>query len=86
MSHPALKLHLAAQGEELGTVTPTQQAVVVEEATVDDLRVAMQAALDDAGLTRAEVEAEARAGRFSSEDARRAWFVISSVADLVDQA
>lgn len=63
-------------------MTPAQASVDVQIATDDDLRAAIHDALDSAGVTLPELREQARAGRFSSEDARIAWFMIS---DLVDR-
>jgi predicted xylose isomerase-like sugar epimerase len=49
--------------------------VVVETATDDDIRAGLRDALDEHGLTRAQVNAESRAGRYSSEASRQAAFM-----------
>ena len=46
-----------------------------------DAREAIENALDAAGCTWEELQQQAEAGRFSSEIARRAWFVVSSLAE-----
>ena len=51
----------------------------VEIATDKDLRAAVRNALARAGLTMEQLEEQARTSRFTSEEARRAWFVVSSV-------
>ena len=58
-------------------MTPDQAAVVVEYATDEDIEVAVQSALESAGVSAEELKAQARSGRFSSENARLAWFAIS---------
>ena len=58
----------------------------VQVATDKDLRMAVRNALNRAGLTMEQLEEEARTSRFSSEDARRAWFVVSSVRQRIDAA
>jgi len=67
-------------------VTPAQASVEVQEASGDDLREAVRDALEVAGLTLDELREQARRGRFSSEDARLAWFVVSSVEDRIEAA
>jgi hypothetical protein len=67
-------------------VTPAQASVEVQEATDEDLREAVYNALDAAGLTLDELHEQAKNGRFSSEEARLAWFVISSIADRLEAA
>jgi hypothetical protein len=66
---------------ETGTMTPAAQAVEVIELTDDDLRDAVQNALDSAGVTLEELQDQAQRGRFETEDARLAWFVVSSILD-----
>lgn len=58
----------------------------VVTATDADLRAAIRNALARADLTMEEIEEQARTSRFSSEEARRAWFVISSVRKHIDAA
>ncbi|WP_298207571.1 hypothetical protein [Ferrimicrobium sp.] len=58
-------------------MTADQAAVVVEYATDEDIEIAVQSALKSAGVSAEELRAEARSGRFSSENARLAWFAIS---------
>ncbi len=50
----------------------------IEEASVEDVRVAAQTALDRAGLTEAELRDQARAGDFHSLSARLAWVIVSA--------
>lgn len=45
-----------------------------------DVREAIHNALTAAECTWEELQKQAEAGRFSSEVARRAWFVVSSLA------
>lgn len=49
----------------------------VEFASDDDVRAGVERALADLGLTYEQLEAQARAGEFSSERARLTWFMIS---------
>jgi hypothetical protein len=63
-------------------MTPAQASVDVQVATDEDLRAAITDVLEGANVTLDELREQARTGRFSSEDARIAWFVIS---DFVDQ-
>lgn len=49
----------------------------VEFASVDDVRAGVERALAELGLTYEELEAQAKAGQFSSERARLTWFMIS---------
>ncbi|WP_298343578.1 hypothetical protein [Ferrimicrobium sp.] len=58
-------------------MTPDQAAVVVEYATDEDIEIAVRSALEGAGVSAEELKGEARSGRFSSENARLAWFAIS---------
>ncbi|WP_298443042.1 hypothetical protein [Ferrimicrobium sp.] len=58
-------------------MTPDQAAVVVEYATDEDIEIAVRSALESAGVSAEELKGEARLGRFSSENARLAWFAIS---------
>lgn len=58
-------------------MTPDQAAVVVEYATDEDIEIAVRSALESAGVSAEELKGEARSGRFSSENARLAWFAIS---------
>lgn len=51
----------------------------IEEASVEDVRVAAQTALDRAGLTEAELRDQARAGDFHSLSARLAWVIFSAL-------
>lgn len=44
-----------------------------------DVREAIDNALDAAACTWEELQRQAESGRFSSEVARRAWFVVSSL-------
>lgn len=53
----------------------------VEVATDEDIQAAARRALRRAGVTVDELRQQAREGRFSSERARLAWFMISPVAD-----
>ncbi len=46
-----------------------------------DVREAIDNALAAAACTWEELQKQAEAGRFSSEVARRAWFVVSSLAE-----
>ena len=58
-------------------MTPDQAAVVVEYATDEDIEIAVRSTLESAGVSAEELKGEARSGRFSSENARLAWFAIS---------
>ncbi len=58
-------------------MTPAELAVNVEVADEEDIEAAIAKVLGDAGITLDELKADARSGRFRSEDARLAWFVIS---------
>lgn len=53
----------------------------VEVATDQDIQAAARRTLRRAGVTVEELREQAREGRFSSERARLAWFMISPVAD-----
>jgi hypothetical protein len=64
-------------------MTPAQASVVIERATDRDLEVAVENALNEAGVTLSELREQAAQGRFSSDEARLAWIVI---ADIVDAA
>ncbi|MBS0024492.1 hypothetical protein [Microbacterium paraoxydans] len=60
-------------------MSPSTLDYPVEEASVDDVRVAAQAALDRAGVTEAELRDQARAGDFHSLSARLAWVIVSAL-------
>lgn len=62
-------------------MTPAAQAIEVIELTDDDLRNAVQSALDSAGVTLEQLQDQARRSRFETEEARLAWFVVSSIVD-----
>lgn len=51
----------------------------VQVASDADLKRAMNKALKRAGVTLEELRQQARQGRFSSEQARLAWFAISPI-------
>ncbi len=53
----------------------------VEVATDEDIQAAARRTLRRAGVTVDELRQQAREGRFYSERARLAWFMISPVAD-----
>lgn len=57
------------------------QLVDVVKATEDDAKCAIRNALTSAGCTLDELKEQARAGRFVSDRARRAWFVISALGE-----
>jgi len=63
------------------SMTADQAAVVVECATDEDIEIAVRRALESAGVSAQELKAQARSGRFSSENARLAWFAISPFID-----
>ncbi len=52
------------------------------EATEDDLRVAVQRALEDAGVTFEELKSQAESGRFASLRARLAWMAVQDLGHL----
>ena len=58
---------------------PDATGATVERASAEDVAKAIEAELDKVGMTRAQLEAQAKAGRFESERARRTWFVVSSL-------
>lgn len=58
-------------------MTPAQMEVEVEVADDADVDAAVARAVATAGVSLDELAAEARVGRFHSEAARLAWFVIS---------
>jgi hypothetical protein len=64
-------------------MTPAQASVDVHVATDDDLRAAIRDVLDSANVGLDELRAQARASRFSSEEARVAWFMIAGLVDRV---
>ncbi len=51
--------------------------VTVEYATEEDIEIAIARVLKSAGVSAQELKIQARSGRFSSEQARHAWFAIS---------
>lgn len=60
--------------------------VTVEYATEEDIEIAIARALKSAGVSAQELKAQARSGRFSSENARHAWFAISPFIDLGEES
>jgi hypothetical protein len=64
-----------------GWLVMTPQVAEVEIATDADVDAAIRRALDEAGVTFEELREQARVSRFSSERARRAWFVVSSFVE-----
>lgn len=56
----------------------------VVEATEEDLQAAVENALRQARMTRAELLAEGRSGRFSSLRARLAWVAVGDVLEASD--
>ena len=58
------------------------EEAVVERVSTEDVREAIKAELTEIGSTWKQLDAQARAGRFSSERHKRAWFVISSLGGL----
>lgn len=62
-------------------MTADQAAVVVEFANDEDIGIALDRALKSAGVSAQELNSQARSGRFSSEQARLAWFSISPFID-----
>lgn len=44
--------------------------------TAEEVAASVQKELDDIGLTREELEAQAKAGNFVSEAARQTWFCL----------
>ena len=70
-----------ALDENEGAMTGTEDRYAdIEVDVLDDagVRAAIDNALARAGCTWEELQEQARAGSFSSEIARRAWFVVSS--------
>jgi hypothetical protein len=61
-------------------MTPTEVATRVDVANAEDVRAAVDAILEHAGVSLEELKRQAAASQFSSERARLAWFMISSVA------
>ncbi len=51
----------------------------VHHLTEGDLDYLTEQALDEADVTLEELRAQAKLGRFSSERARQAWFVLNSL-------
>jgi hypothetical protein len=62
-------------------VSPAEAAVLVEvhRATDADVAAAVAKVLESAGLTLDELSEQARTGRFESDRARRAWFLVTAV-------
>jgi hypothetical protein len=63
-------------------VSPAQMAVDIYYADGADVAAAIKNALRDASLTLEALIEESKVGRFSSEDARLAWWVISPFVDV----
>lgn len=49
--------------------------------TDEEVQQGIQDNLDMAGCTWEELDQQARAGQFTSEKARRAWFVVASLVE-----
>jgi hypothetical protein len=62
-------------------MTPAQAAVDIQDADEADVQAAIENALGDAGLTLEALIEESKFGRFSSEEARLAWWVVSPFVD-----
>jgi hypothetical protein len=62
-------------------MTPEQAAISVEEASSEDVSMAVDRAIRDAGTDLTSLRSQAAAGRFQSERARLAWFAISPFFD-----
>jgi hypothetical protein len=62
-------------------MTPSQLAVDVQSANDEDVEEAISRALEQAGVSLEELMDEAKASRFSSADARVAWWVVSPFVD-----
>lgn len=68
-------------------MSPEAEKVIVIHATEDDVRQAVQTALDEAGLTLSQVREQARRGRFCSNEAYWAWFVVKAAGyDVLQEA
>lgn len=61
-------------------VLPDRPALV--EASDDDLRVAVQRALDSAGVSFEDLRSQAVAGRFENLRARLAWMAVQDLGHL----
>ena len=68
-----------------GETSVDDGSVTVERATEEDIEIAVRRALESAGVSAQELKAQARLGRFSSEDARLAWFVVAPFIDLPEE-
>lgn len=55
--------------------------IVVDILTYEEAQNAIQFNLDLAGCTWEELDQQAKAGQFTSEKARRAWFIVSSLVE-----
>lgn len=62
-------------------MTPSEMAVDVQTATEEEVRAAIAIVLEEAGMTLSELVEEGRSGRFSSDTARMAWWVVSPFVD-----
>jgi hypothetical protein len=49
-------------------------------ATAEEIDTAIKRTLDETGLSFTELKSQAASGRFTSDRARRAWFVVAPVA------
>lgn len=61
---------------------PDTADINVHEMTDDDLQTVTEQALGEAGLTMDEIRAQAKLGRFESETARHAWFVLKGLGQV----
>jgi formiminotetrahydrofolate cyclodeaminase len=64
-------------------MTPAQAAVDVQVATDEDLRAAINDALEAANVNLEELRDQAETSQFASEEARIAWFMISELVDRI---
>lgn len=64
--------------DELPSYAADPEDVDVVHLTDNDVEDLVAEALEAAGCTRDELEAQAREGQFTSELARRMWFLVSS--------
>jgi hypothetical protein len=61
-------------------MTPVSNDADVQVATAEEIDTAIKRTLDETGLSFTELKSQAASGRFTSDRARRAWFVVAPVA------
>ncbi len=64
------------------TMTPSESAVKVQIASEEDISDALNAVLEEVGISLSKLIEEGRSGTFSSDATRIAWWVVSPFVDI----